>query len=68
MEKCRQRVMENIGASAWNKMSDISQTFIIDAEVLYERLKYYSDFDYSAICLTASKALEVEVTKRYFSG
>lgn len=66
--RCQENVIKSIGEAAWEKMTDVSHTFIVDAEVLYEQLQSYSDFDYSAICLTASKALEVEVTRRYFLG
>lgn len=66
--RCQKNVIKSIGESAWTKMTETSHTFIVDAEVLYEQLQTYSDFDYSAICLTASKALEVEVTRRYFSN
>ncbi len=67
-DNCRSKVIKNIGPESWERMKGTSQTFLINAEVLYEQLKYYSDFDYSVICMTASKALEVEISKRYFSG
>ncbi len=67
-DKFRKSIIKNIGDESWERMTDNSQTFLINAEVLYDQLKYYSDFDFSVICMTASKALEVEISRRYFSG
>lgn len=58
-----------IGQDAWDKMNPNSQVFIVTAELLFEQWKIYEEgIDFGPICLSVSKALEVEVTRRYFVG
>ena len=68
-EAFKKKVLNVIGEDAWNKMNSNSQIFIVTAELLYEQWKIYEDgIDFGPICLSVSKALEVEVTRRYFLG
>lgn len=65
----KEKVLNVIGQDAWDKMNSNSQIFIVTAELLFEQWKIYEDgIDFGPICLSASKALEVEVTRRYFVG
>ncbi len=63
---CLNRALNSIGEDTWQKMDKISQKLIVSAEILLERIPANSDFDYAAVCLTATKALEIEMGKRYF--
>ena len=66
--KWKKTIEKNIGKTAWDKMADNSKVFIVNAEVLYEQMGENDDYDYSVICMAASKALEVEVARRYCGG
>lgn len=68
-EAFKAKVLDVIGKAAWDKMGPNSQIFIVTGELLYEQWKVYGEeIDFSPICLSVSKALEVEVTRRYFMG
>lgn len=67
--KFQKHIEQTIGISAWNKMTQNAQIFLITAELLYDQWKIYGDdIDFAPICMSVSKALEVEVTRRYFMG
>lgn len=68
--KFKQYIEATIGASAWGKMTQNAQIFLITGELLYDQWKVYGDdnVDFAPICMSVSKALEVEVTRRYFMG
>lgn len=67
--KFQKHIKQTIGMSAWNKMTQNAQIFLITAELLYDQWKIYgNDIDFAPICMSVSKALEVEVTRRYFIG
>lgn len=68
--KFKKYVETTIGASAWGKMTQNAQIFLITGELLYDQWKVYGDdnIDFAPICMSVSKALEVEVTRRYFMG
>ncbi len=68
-DKFQKHIEQTIGISAWNKMTRNTQIFLITAELLYDQWKIYGDdIDFAPICMSVSKALEVEVTRRYFMG
>lgn len=68
-EVFNEKVLNVIGQDAWDKMNPNSQIFIVTAELLFEQWKIYEEgIDFGPICLSVSKALEVEVTHRYFVG
>ena len=64
---CLNRALNSIGEETWQKMDKISQKLVVSAEILLERIPPNSDFDYAAVCLTVTKALEIELGKRYFT-
>lgn len=53
-----------LGENAWGKLCDESKTALITAVVCFS-LYDGRDFDYSTICIGASKALEIELRKRF---
>jgi hypothetical protein len=55
--------------TVWNKMSDKSQTCIITSKVAYESLQKTDKddkMDYSGVCILAAKALDIEISNRFF--
>jgi len=67
-EKEKRNLINSLGEKAWNKMSDSSQSFLISAKVMFNRLILLDDIiDYSGICLLVTKAVEVEMKKRFYT-
>lgn len=67
MEKTK--LIYSIGENGWNKLSEKSKTFLITSKVMYNHLITMHDIiDYSGICVLVTKALEVEIHKRFFSN
>ena len=63
------KLIISLGESAWNKMDESSRTFLISSKVMYNNLILLDDaMDYSGVCLLITKALEVELKKRFFGG
>ena len=59
----------SLGKSAWNKLEDRSKTFLITSKITYENLNKLDDvIDYSGVCLLVTKALERELTKRFYKN
>ena len=52
----------------WEKLSEESQTFLVTAKFTYRQMAPSKFFDYSAVCLPVTKALELETYKRFFRG
>ncbi len=53
----------------WNKMDEVSHKLLVTAKCLFtamNRMKDKETFDYSGVCLLVTKALEIEVAKRFF--
>ena len=54
------------GENAWKKMEDSSKTFLVSSKVIFNNLIKLQDIvDYSGVCLLVTKALEVEMNKRF---
>lgn len=67
-EQEKRKLVISLGESAWRKMEDASQTFLISAKVMYNHLIMLDDIiDYSGVCVLVTKALEVEMDKRFYS-
>jgi hypothetical protein len=52
----------------WNKMAEESRSCVITSKVAYESLQKADPedtMDYSGICILASKALDIEISKRF---
>lgn len=59
-------VEARMGEEAWKKLTDESKRFLITAKFMFEENVILEDsVDYSSICLLASKAIEVELAKRF---
>lgn len=67
-ESEKEKLKHSLGAEAWNKLSDESQNFLISAKVSYHYLlNIKSAIDYSGVCLLVTKAVEVEMKKRFYT-
>ena len=64
----KEKLIKLFGQDSWEKLSDDSKTFLITSKFMYNHLsKLNENFDYSGICVLTTKALEVEIFKRFFS-
>ena len=62
-----ENLIQLLGVGAWQKMEDISRTHLTSARVAYKRLQDLQEvIDYSGVCLSVCKALEVELFKRFY--
>ncbi len=68
-EKMKEELIGTLGKSAWKKLSRQSKRFLITSKITFNSLcKLEDDMDYSGVCLLVTKALEVELTKRFYKG
>ncbi len=68
-EYFRSYLISELTEDVWKKLDDSSKTFLITAKSNYDsmiKMKDSDTFDYSGVCLLVTKALEVEITKRFF--
>ena len=65
----KEELTESLGKSAWNKLSRQSKRFLITSKITFNSLCELEDIiDYSGVCLLVTKALEVELIKRFYKG
>lgn len=63
------RLIESIGSNAWGKIGDDARRFLISSKFMYAKLADVEDIvDYSGVCLLVTKALELELGKRFCVG
>jgi len=61
-------IYKSIGEEGWNKLCEKSKTFLITSKVMYKHLLDMPGIlDYSGICVLVTKALEVELKRRFFT-
>lgn len=66
-DKYKKIIVNNMGQSAWNKLSENGRKCLISSELTYHDMKDYNQlYDFSAVCVQVSKAVEFEITKRYY--
>ncbi len=66
-EKYQNIIIRNMGESAWNKLSEIGRKCLISSELTYHDMKDYNQlYDFSSVCVQVSKAVEYELTNRYY--
>ncbi len=67
-ENEKRKLVISLGENAWRKMEAASQTFLVSAKVMYSHLIELDDvIDYSGVCVLVTKALEVEMNKRFYT-
>ena len=68
-EQEKRKLIVLLGQNGWDKLSEPSKTFLISAKVMYNHLIMIDDvIDYSGVCVLVTKALEVEMSKRFYSN
>lgn len=68
LEVERRKLITSIGEMAWNKLDDASKTFLVSAKIMYNHLILLDDqTDYSGVCVLITKAIEVEMSKRFYA-
>ena len=61
-------IVNNMGESAWDKLSDLSKKCLLSAEIIFHDLKDYNQiFDFSGVCVQVSKAVEYELAYRFLT-
>lgn len=66
-EKYQKIIMRNMGESAWSKLSETGKKCLISSELTYHDMKDYNQlYDFSAVCVQVSKAVEYELTNRFY--
>ena len=69
LEQEKLKLVSSLGSNAWNKLDEASRTFLISAKVMYKHLILLNDIiDYSGVCVLVTKALEVELSKRFYTN
>lgn len=67
LELEKRKLIDSLGESAWNKLEETSRTFLVSAKLMYNHLLLADDnTDYSGVCVLITKALEVELSKRFY--
>lgn len=68
-ESEQQKLKRIFEDSAWNKLSDKSKTFLTTSKLMFKQFNNMGNIiDYSGICILVTKALEVEIKKRFFTN
>ncbi len=63
----KNKLILSIGADNWSKLDSSSQDFLITAKLSYNSLIKMQDIiDYSGVCLLVTKAIEVEMSNRFY--
>ena len=66
-EEMKEELIGTLGESAWKKLNRQSKRFLITSKITFNNLCDLEDIiDYSGVCLLVTKALEVELTKRFY--
>ena len=64
-DKQQKKLILSLGETTWNKLEIKSRTFLISSKLVFDKLILEDDVDYSGVCLLVTKALEVELSKRF---
>ncbi len=66
-EKYQKIIIRTMGESAWNKLSEVGKKCLISSELTYHDMKDYNQlYDFSSVCVQVSKAVEYELTNRFY--
>ena len=63
------KLIDFFSHETWDKLSDDSKIFLITAKFMYNKfIKLDEIIDYSGVCILITKALEIEIIKRFFTN
>lgn len=69
LNKQEQRLINSLKQENWDKLEENSKTFLTSSIITYYNIHdYEDDIDYSGVCLLVTKALEIELCKRFYKG
>lgn len=62
------QIKSHISDAVWDKLESTSKTCLITGKIAYQSLINANNgtMDYSGVCILASKALDIEMSKRFF--
>ena len=64
-----ERLILSLGDNCWAKLDEKSREYLISAKVFFSKLLEIEGInDYSGVCLSITKALEVELYKRFYAN
>lgn len=63
------KLIDSFTQETWNKLSDDSKTCLITAKFMFNKFLTLDEIiDYSGVCVLVTKALEIEIFKRFFTN
>ena len=63
------QLVNSLGNGAWSKLSEKSKTCLISSKLMFNNLNDMEGMlDYSGVCILITKALEVELYKRFYEN
>ena len=63
------RLIKSLTDENWKKLSEQSQTWLTTSIITYKGIKKLNNVvDYSGVCLLITKAIEIELRKRFYKG
>ena len=63
-----EQILSDYFGSSWVKVSEQSKKYLISARLMYKKQSVLGDLvDYSGVCLLVTKALELEMARRFYS-
>lgn len=63
-----QNILKRIFTTSWDKMSIASKKYLVSAKLIYKKQVNLGNLvDYSGVCLLVTKALEQEMSKRFYT-
>ena len=63
------KLIDTFSQKTWDKLSDDSKTCLITAKFMYNKFITMEEvIDYSGVCILLTKALEIEIFKRFFTN
>lgn len=62
-------IVSSISSDCWERLNEDSKKMLVTSLVVYNNIAAYNNqLDYSSVCITAVKALEIELCRRFFIG
>lgn len=60
------KLIDSLGEECWNKLAEESRNYLISSKVTYRYYLNMNTIDYSGVCLLVTKALELEMSNRFY--
>ena len=70
VSSCKNILTNHIEQSIWNKLDELTKSYLVSARYSFESMSktdVNQKMDYSGVCLLITKAVELEVSKRFFA-